>query len=336
MSRQARRDPAGSITRRAFIAGAAAAALPGEGRAQERKSPVAVVHGRQRKEALAAALGLLDPLELNGREVLLKGSFNSADEFPATTSAQMLGEVVAALRARGAGRLVLLERSGMGRTREIWTRLGISSLAARLELELVALDELAPSDWRVERLEGSRWSRGVEVPARLTREAAVVEICTLKTHRFGGWFSCSLKNAVGLVAKYASDGSGHNYMAELHASADQRRMIAEINPIFTPALVVVEALQAFVEGGPEQGDLGYPEVVLAGRDRVAIDAAGIALLRIHGAAGPLARGAVFDNEQIKRAAELDLGVKSAKEIDLRAADADSRRVASQIAAVLDI
>lgn len=304
--------------------------------AEERKSPVAIVRGRERKEALGAALGLLEPLDFAGAAILLKGSFNSPDDFPATTSAEMLREVVAALRARGSGRIALLERSGMGRTRDIWTKLGIVDLAMRLGLELVALDELGSSGWRVERLEGSHWSRGVEVPARLTREMRVVEVCTLKTHRFGGRFSCSLKNAVGLIAKYSSDGSGYNYMAELHGSPDQRLMIAEINPLFTPDLVVVEALQVFVEGGPEQGDLAYPEVVLAGRDRVALDAAGVALLRVHGAAGALARDGVFENEQIKRAAELELGAKSAAEIDLRSADPESRRVASQIAAVLDI
>ena len=49
---------------------------------------------------------------------------------------------------------------------------------------------------------------------------------------------------------------------------------------------------------------------------MAIDAVGVALLRLHGATGPVARGAIFQQEQIRRAVELGLGVASPAAVDL--------------------
>ena len=163
----------------------------------------------------------------------------------------------------------------------------------------------------------------------------MVQICNLKTHRFGGHFSASLKNSIGLVAKQAVTGTRHNYMLELHSSADQRVMIAEANQLYRPLLVVMDASRVFVEGGPEAGDLAYPQVVALSRDRVALDAVGIALLRLHGAAGPVSKGAVFEQAQIKRAVELKLGAQSPKEIRFLTRDDESRKVALQVMAVLE-
>ena len=110
---------------------------------------------------------------------------------------------------------------------------------------------------------------------------AVVQACCLKTHRYGGHFTLSLKNSVGLVGKQIP-GEGYNYMNELHGSAHERHMIAEINTAYAPALIVMDGVEAFVEGGPATGKKVNANVVLASSDRVAIDAVGVALLRHFG------------------------------------------------------
>ena len=92
----------------------------------------------------------------------------------------------------------------------------------------------------------------------------------------------------------------------------------------------MDAIQVFVKGGPESGELAYPEIVAASRDRVAIDSIGLALLRHFGAGPPLNRGSIFDQEQLKRAAELGLGIKSEREIQLLADDRESRSMATQL------
>ncbi len=298
------------------------------------KHPVVLARGENRGTLVQAAVTGLGGMAFGGRTVYLKGNFNSADPHPAATHPDTLAAVVGLLRERGCKKIILVERSGMGNTADIWDKLKIPELAARLQIQLLPLDGTPSPVWRREPLPGSHWKSGVEVPAFLTPECCVVQITNIKTHRFGGQFSGSLKNSLGLVAKHDSRDPAINYMAELHESRYQRLMIAEVNQIYTPSLVVMDAMHAFTEGGPERGELASPHIVAASADRVAMDAVGVALLRIHGAGAPLKRGDIFALDQIKRAAELDLGAKSAAEIDLRAGNPDSRLVVDQISAIL--
>ena len=328
------------IGRREFgartLGGAAALVFRGEQEAAPvARSRVGLSRSRERKEGLQQALAAFGPVDFGGADIYVKASFNSVHEFPATTSPEMLRLVVEDLRARGSGRIVLVERSGMGRTRAVWARLGIDSLARKLDLTLLALDELPREGWRREPLPGSHWSRGVEFPAAIASETVVVQICGCKTHRFGGQFSASLKNSIGLIARESGDPKPHNYMAELHGSADQRLMIAEVNQLYTPRLVIMDATQVFVDGGPEIGDLGYPEVIAVACDRVAIDAVALALLRLHGANGPVHRDPVFEAQQLKRAGELGLGAKSLEGMDLAGGDPGTLRLINQVTAALD-
>jgi uncharacterized protein (DUF362 family) len=166
------------------------------------------------------------------------------------------------------------------------------------------------------------------------KAGGVVQTCCLKTHRYGGHFTLSLKNSVGLAAKYVP-GNSYNFMRELHSSSHQRHMIAEINTAYKPDLIVLDGVQAFTNGGPDQGKMVQSNVILAGTDRVAIDAVGVALLRHFGTTPEVSQGAIFEQEQIARAVQLKIGVTSPKQIELVTDDRESAEYAKQIRAVLD-
>jgi uncharacterized protein (DUF362 family) len=74
--------------------------------------------------------------------------------------------------------------------------------------------------------------------------------------------------------------------------------------------------------------------VLAGTDRIAIDAVGVALLRHFGATPEVTNGPIFEQEQIARAVELSLGVDSPQKIELVTDDPDSAAYAEQIQEIL--
>ena len=139
----------------------------------------------------------------------------------------------------------------------------------------------------------------------------------------------SLKNSVGLVAKSLPD-SIYNYMTELHTSPFQRTMIAEINRFYEVDLVIMDALKAFVSGGPDKGSLAEPGLMLASTDRVAIDAVGVAILRMLGSTKEVMEGGIFDQEQIRRAAELGIGVNAAEKIDLIPVNNDTVEITDKI------
>jgi len=74
-------------------------------------------------------------------------------------------------------------------------------------------------------------------------------------------------------------------------------------------------MSCFIEGGPDTGTVGHPNLLLAGTDRIALDAVGVAVLLSQGNT-TLAGKKIFEQDQIKRAVELGLGASSPEEIAL--------------------
>ena len=208
----------------------------------------------------------------------------------------------------------MAERSGMGNTSTVLKNRGVLDLSRKLGFTLLNLDSASPQDWYDVQAVGLHWRQGFKI-ARIFKEAdEVVQTCCLKTHRFGGHFTMSLKNSVGLVAARPK-GTSHDYMHELHTSPYQRLMIAEINKFYKTNLILMDAEQGFSQGGPDQGVLIKPGLFLASTDRVAIDAVGVAILRLYGTTPEVMKGRIFEQEQIAHAATLGVGVDSAEKIE---------------------
>jgi uncharacterized protein (DUF362 family) len=278
-------------------------------------------------------LALLGAESPAGKGVFLKPNYNSADPTPGSTHADVLSALVLWLREQGAGPVTLADRSGMGQTRAVMDRREVFVLAADLGFEVQVLDELGPDGWQLVRPPAAHWREGFPI-ARLALDADyVVQTCCLKTHRFGGHFTLSLKNSVGLVAKTVP-GQSYNYMQELHSSPHQRLMIAEINAAYTPDLVVLDGVEAFVKGGPDRGERVQANVVLAGKDRVALDAVGVAILRYLGTTAEVSQGRVFEQAQIARAVELGLGAEGPDEIEIVSDDDQGQTFADEIGEIL--
>lgn len=294
---------------------------------------LAFVKTKDRAAGVRKAIELLGINPVAGKHVFLKPNFNSSDPVPGSTHPEVLRALVTALQAMGATKVTLGDRSGMGDTRRVMETLGVFRLAGELGFETVVFDELEAQDWVLVEPPGSHWERGFHFARPCLEAGAIVQTCCLKTHRYGGHFTLSLKNSVGLVAKRLPS-ERYDFMQELHASAHQRRMIAEINAAYTPALLVLDGVEAFISGGPDTGELVSPEVILAGADRVALDAAGVALLRYFGCQTEVARGKIFEQAQIARAVELGLGVDRPEKIEFLTEDADSAAYSEQIKGVL--
>lgn len=320
------------VSRRTVLTMGVAMAIAA-GAARAAASAVYLVRTTDRAEGIRRGLAVLGMQSPAGKRVVVKPNFNSADEFPASSHLDTLRHLVRHAQQGGAASVTVADRSGMGNTRQVMERKGVFALAKEMGFEAVALEELPLEAWSEERLPGGHWSRGVLFP-RLFQEADLtLQTCCLKTHRYGGHFTIALKNSVGMVAK-THPRDQYNYMGELHGSPHQRRMIAEINQLYSPALVVMDGLEAFTDGGPESGTLVKPQVMVLGADRVAVDAVGVAILRLHKGNATISRGRVFDQEQIARAAALGLGARGPEEVDLVTDDPESRKLADQIRTIL--
>lgn len=295
---------------------------------------VAFVKTKNRSTGVDRALDLLG-FEVDQRgHWFVKPNFNSADRAPGSTHDDVLRTVIGRLKDGGATRIVVGDRSGMGNTRTVMQQKNLFRLAEELGFKTSVFDELPAEGWQPFAPKNGHWQQGFALARPVLEAEGVVQACCLKTHRYGGHFTLSLKNSVGLAAKTVP-GEGYNYMSELHSSPHQRRMIAELNAAYDPALVVLDGVEAFVGGGPAQGKRVDADVILASADRVAIDAVGVAVLRHYGTTAEVSQGKIFELEQIARAVELGLGAASAQEIELLTGDAESAAYAAKIRQILD-
>jgi uncharacterized protein (DUF362 family) len=294
---------------------------------------VCVMKTTDREKGIPELLSKFDLADYSGKTVAVKANFNSADPFPASTHLDMLRAIVETLKGAGAGGITLAERSGMGDTREVFEQMGVLALSKELGFNAVVLDEVSKDEWVKFERGKTHWLNGFYI-ARVFHDAdKIVQTCCLKTHRFGGHFTLSLKNSVGLVAKNVP-GEVYDYMGELHGSPFQRQMIAEVNSHYNLDFVVMDGIKAFVSGGPEKGREVEPNLLFASKDRVAIDAVGVAVLKMYGAKGKVGETEIFEQDQLKRAAELGFGVKSPDEIQLTPLNRESQLDVERIGQII--
>jgi uncharacterized protein (DUF362 family) len=294
---------------------------------------VALVRTDDRVQGARRALELLEINPVRDKSILLKPNFNSADPFPGSTHTDTLRTLIDLLREMGAGEVTIGDRSGMGDTRAVMRAKDVPDMASELGIKTLIFDELTTEEWAMMQPGDSHWKSGFAIPKAVLRAEGIVQTCCLKTHRYGGHFTLSLKNSVGFAAKRIP-GNRHDFMTELHNSRHQRRMIAEINAAYTPDLILLDGMEAFIDGGPDQGTKVAPSVMIAGTDRVAIDAVGVAILRHYGTTPEVQNGPIFGQEQIARAVELGLGVDQPESIELVTGDGTSASFARQIQAIL--
>lgn len=298
------------------------------------KADVFIIGAKSRITGVQSVLGAFDLSVFSGASVVVKANFNSADPFPASTHMDTLNTIYNAILEQDPSRVTLVERSGMGNTREVLEEAGAFDLARDRGIDVLVLDELDRGGWQEIQAPGLHWSRGFFLAKEIVRAGYVIQTCCLKTHRYGGDITMSLKNMVGTIAKRVP-GLNYDFMNELHTSPHQRSMIAEINKFSRTDIVVMDAAEGFSSGGPDKGKLIKPGVILAGRDRVAIDAAGVALLRAYGTIPRVMNGKIFEQEQIARAAELGVGIGSADRIRLVPLDDPGKAAAELVQHHLD-
>jgi uncharacterized protein (DUF362 family) len=83
------------------------------------------------------------------------------------------------------------------------------------------------------------------------------------------------------------------------------------------------------------GKRAHGDVFLAASDRVAIDAVGVALLKLLGSNPAIMNRKIFAQEQLAWAAELGLGASSPADIELIPVDEASRETCTAVRKILD-
>ncbi|MFX0138198.1 MAG: DUF362 domain-containing protein [Candidatus Hodarchaeota archaeon] len=283
---------------------------------------VAVISTKDRVYGVNKSLELLGINPVRGKKVIFKPNFNTADPPPASSSMETVKQLIIKIKEMGAKSITVAERSGPANTAKTFQKKGLYELAEELDFRIVDLTDVLKDQYVLKKPEGSHWKDGFLFAKIYDDAESIVETCCLKTHMYGGHFTLSLKNAVALVRK--------DYMSELHSSRHQRKMIAEINAVYKPDLIIMDGVITFVDRGPMEGTRKNANVFVAGTDKVAIDAVGVAILRILGTTPEVSKGSIFELEQIKRAVELGVGISSSDKIEFLTDSDKSMKLVGQI------
>ena len=222
---------------------------------------------KRRKKAVDR-LGGIDKFIQKGDVVFLKPNFNTADPFPASTDLNFL-KIIVKLCYRAQAKMVLVGDSPtMTRnSRKVFEKLNVFKLqeltpAARVYL----FDE---EKWQTEKIPKGKYLRMVKIPEIVRRADKLIFLPCLKTHKYAE-FTGALKLTVGFMAP--------PQRLALHMRRLQEK-IAELNTIFHPNLIIMDARKCFINEGPSSGEIKKPNLILASESRVAIDIEGVKIIQ---------------------------------------------------------
>lgn len=257
---------------------------------------VAIVRRANLDEAVARAAELAGGLELiqPGQTVFIKINAVS-DRAIGTpgirTSNEMIGAVVRLVKTRNPGRIIVGDRSArqFPNSMQVFQNAGIEQAALDAgadEIYAAPSPEADPDAWTLLQPTDyeTSWSSagGILCMRRILEADHLINVPTCKNHRYA-LFSLSMKNFMGAIGDssrdpiHFGDSIGGNF-------GPIGRDMAILNQPFSPLLNILDANTALINGGP-QGDSAdavrvSPGLVLASRDRIALDAAAVSLIKL--------------------------------------------------------
>lgn len=254
---------------------------------------VSMVKSDDEAAAISRAIELAGGLDFiaPGDSVLLKIALNSCNAFPATTSPFLIAQLISLLKARGAGAIYVGDKSPSWQdTNTCMNATGIYQAAADGGAEIVVFEDADMVPVKPEA--AACWPGGFFMPAIFNQVDHIIALPTLRTHALAD-FTMGMKIFVGAIPQESRNA--------MHRSAAFKQAIAEI-PLCTDKirLSVLDARQGFNQEGPDSGTLIKPGIIIAGSDLVAVDAAGLALLKTTDTTLSLKATRVWDHPTIKR------------------------------------
>jgi uncharacterized protein (DUF362 family) len=253
-----------------------------------------------KKDILRAvdAIGGFNKAIKKGDEILLKPNYNSADPPPASTEPEFLKALIGLLYEHGAGKIIVGESSMQSTsTRKVMTKTRTIAALKDSGAELVFFDE---GKWVKVDVDGKHL-KTVSLPETALKPDKLVYCCCMKTH-FRADFSLSLKLAFGFAKGSERIGFHLSHLKE---------KLVDLNLVVHPSLIVMDGRKCFITGGPFNGEVREPNVILASGDRISMDVESIKIIGSY--EGAKLKEDPWSYTQIRHAVELGLGVKSEQE-----------------------
>lgn len=226
-----------------------------------------------------------------GDTVFIKPVLNSGKPYPATTSPLAVASMIRLLKAKGAGRVIVGDMSGVGHldqrpegckgsTRKLAKSAGLFNAALDAGAEWAFFEEAGwESFYEEQPAPGSYWQRGIMLPNVLQEVDHIVSMPRCSRHALLG-NTLGIKSVVGYM-RYDTRLEYH------HAARSIQEKTAEANTVPTllrkQRLVVTAADKVLATLGPDLGHVFTPPqgLVIASRSVIAHDLISLAWLIMH-------------------------------------------------------
>ena len=228
--------------------------------------------------------------------ILIKPNFNTGDPFPASTDPDFLISVIK-LITKYTSDIQLIESSTLrANTRKIIETL----MEDRLDEFKIPI--ITEKEFKYQKIDlksiGAKYLKSVKFPRILfDPNVKIILLPCMKTH-FIGEYTGALKLAVGFMER--------KQRIRMHISRKVPEKVAEMNLAFNSHLIIMDARNIFVTGGPASGKIESPMKVLAGTNRVNIDIEGVKIIQSYNEKNKLTNKGTFEVRTIKRALEIGI------------------------------
>jgi uncharacterized protein (DUF362 family) len=291
---------------------------------------VAIVHRDDVESAVRRAIELAGGLRDigPGKTVFIKPNavYGPVSGLAIVTSLPVLTAVIKVVKERSPQRIVVGDRCAKQfATADVFAGLGLpqAALAAGAdEVYAAPSPTVTPTDWVLMQppFYEETWGTpgGVLCMRKILESDFLIDVPVLKNHRYA-MYSLSMKIFMGGIGDSSRD------LVHFNLGMDESRLgrdIAIFNQVFKPYMCVIDAWDALINGGPEgitNSVRATPRVILASKDRVAIDATGASILKLEVSrvkvptpdqAYPLlsAPGGPWELPQLKGARSIGIGI----------------------------
>jgi uncharacterized protein (DUF362 family) len=205
-----------------------------------------------------------------GDRVLIKPNLNTGDKYPGSSDTESIIALADLCHDHGAGEVIIADSSTLwADTLKVMEEIALIKLVGdRPWLKLVDLDQ---HQWIRREIPGAKFMLHVSTSELLDQVDRVFFLCCLKTH-WMAQYTGALKLAVGLMP-------AKERFWVLHTGHLQEKVAELASVVRRPDLTIMDARTCFITGGPMDGTRRDPGLILASKDRVALDIEGVKIIQ---------------------------------------------------------
>lgn len=246
-------------------------------------------------------IGGLERLDIKGKTVLIKPNIVNRYPSPSNTNPLLIKNLIRLLHESGVSKVFVGDMSAIFAlpTKKNAIKCGIWEVIRNETMEFLAFEDCG---WVEVDIPQGKFVKKAIVSEIIGNVDRIINVPVIKTHSYAH-YTISLKNFIGAI---------HPQQRPYFIAPEfWDEIISELNMAYTPHLNILDGTKIFTKKGPTRGTVAEPNLIIVTGDRIAADVVGLGVINAFG--GNIG---VWEQRQVKRAVELNLGVRSYSELKI--------------------